>query len=98
MQSNDYVTEQRQAQKEAYDTGAKLGAMTPNLMQGKVGSLGGYDTEGPCHVGLVERIHAQLRRTTGEARRAERLQELAMLLDRNPEVARILDLVDEFRS
>lgn len=104
MQSNNYVTEQLRAQKAALaqevkcDTEDDLGAMTPNTIEGKGGALGGYGTKGPCRVGLVERIHAQLRRSTGEARRAERLQELAMLLDRNPEVARILDLVDEFRS
>ena len=43
---------------------------------------------------LAQRIRTQLRRSETEAFRAEQLRELEHLLDKNPEVARILDLLE----
>lgn len=52
----------------------------------------------PCRLSLNERVEAQLNRSMREAKRAERLQVLAYLLNKHPDIARILDLVDEVRS
>ena len=47
--------------------------------------------------GLRERIADQRRRAESEATKCGRLQELEYLLDKNPEVARILELLDFVR-
>ena len=44
---------------------------------------------------LSERVSNRLYRAQQEAYKAERLAELARLLEKNPEIARILDLVEE---
>jgi hypothetical protein len=60
----------------------------------------GYNTTGPSpcdeprRADLRERIHMQRCRAEGEVERAMALAELEHLLDNNPDVARILDLVD----
>jgi len=43
---------------------------------------------------LRERIHLQRHRAQVESRRADQLSELEYLLDKHPEIARILDLLD----
>lgn len=52
----------------------------------------------PSRVGIRERVNAQLHRAQQESNRASRLHELAYLLEKNPEIARILDLVEEVRG
>ena len=47
----------------------------------------------PCRAPLVEQVASQLIRAETEAREARRLRELAKLLEKNPDVARILDLM-----
>ena len=42
---------------------------------------------------LMEQIVSALRRSEREAREAARLQELSYLLEKNPDVSRILDLL-----
>lgn len=60
---------------------------------------GGYaSTGGPCRVGIRERVDNDLHRANGEARKADALQELAFLLEKNPEVAQILDLIEMVRG
>lgn len=54
--------------------------------------------EGPCRPSLRERVDQQCCYARNESRRARRLDELARLLDKNPEVARILDLMEELRG
>lgn len=44
---------------------------------------------------LRERVVSQLRHSANAARKQGRMSELLLLLDKNPEVARILDLVKE---
>jgi hypothetical protein len=46
---------------------------------------------------LRERVENQKNHSCREARRVERLVELAYLLDKHPDVARILELIDEVR-
>lgn len=54
--------------------------------------LGGYISH---RSSLRDRANKQLRHIQQEAGRAERLLELCLLLDKNPDVARILDLMKE---
>lgn len=48
----------------------------------------------PVTSSLRERIHLQSHRAQVESRRADQLSELEYLLDKHPEIARILDLLD----
>lgn len=52
----------------------------------------GLDTDKPS---LRNWIKSQLRRASNEAQKANALSELEYLLDKNPEVARILDLLEQ---
>lgn len=51
----------------------------------------------PNRPSLRERVHSQLYRAEKEARQVSKLEELRWLLDKNPDVARILDLLEEVR-
>ena len=55
---------------------------------------GGMALDEPCKAPLRDRIAYRARRAGNEARRAENLKELQYLLDKNPEVARILELLE----
>lgn len=46
---------------------------------------------------LRRRIQVQVRTAKRESRRLEKLMELEYLLEKNPEIARILDLIEEVR-
>ena len=46
---------------------------------------------------LTASIHDQLNRAVRESRKAERLHRLTYLLGKNPEVAEILDLIEEVK-
>lgn len=62
------------------------------------GSIGGaYALQQACRTPLRERVESVAYRADQEARKAGRAKELAMLLDENPKIARILDLMEEFR-
>lgn len=63
------------------------------LDQGQVG--GPMSLQTPGRDSLRNRVEAKLNRANGEARKVELLHELQHLLQKNPEVARILDLLDE---
>lgn len=54
----------------------------------------GRGLDEPCRVPLREQVAGSLSRSYRESRRVDQLAELQGLLDRNPEVARILDLLD----
>ena len=62
-------------------------------------SVLGSTNEGCCLASpsLRERIRNQSYHAKVESRRVEQLQELEFLLDKNPEVARILDLLESVR-
>lgn len=77
-------------------------------MQAQTGAIGGAMTpkslDEPCRASLRERIEMDLgrarresRKLERESRKLERLSELESLLDKNPEVARILDLIEDVR-
>lgn len=51
----------------------------------------------PCRASLRERVSMDLSRSCREARKRDRLEELSYLLDKNPEIARILDLIEDVR-
>ena len=51
----------------------------------------------PSMPGLRERVHKAMCHAQQEAGRFARMQELADLLDKNPDISRILDLYEEFR-
>lgn len=48
----------------------------------------------PARETLIGRIRNQVSRCSREARKAKQYKELQYLLDKNPEVARILELLD----
>lgn len=71
-------------------------AQYANKTQG-AGSVGAMRTEcgdQPLREGMIGSLHNRLARAQRESRKAEQLSELLYLLDKNPETARILDLVD----
>lgn len=73
----------------------KMKAMAAREANGaSIGNCAGVarDTDAPS---LRQRIKSQLRRAQDEARKENALHELEYLLDKNPEVARILDLLDQ---
>ena len=47
---------------------------------------------------LRDRVGKQAAEASRQSHKAERLQELAYLLDKNPEIARILDLMEDVRG
>ena len=63
---------------------------------GSGASIGGYSTLNRAEekMPLRDRISSRARRAGNEAIRAENLKELQYLLDKNPEVARILELLE----
>lgn len=58
------------------------------------GAACGMDPRRPS---LMESVESQLNRATGEAYKADQLRELQYLLQKNPDVARILDLIEVVR-
>jgi hypothetical protein len=82
-----------EAKKRAYENQAKAGAP---IEQTQGAMLNTYDQ--PCRTSLRDRIESQLNRARTESRKVERLDELAFLLSKNPDVARILDLLEDVRG
>lgn len=71
----------------------------------KAGSIAGYASmnyttgmDVPCRAGLRDRVNGQLQDAIRNTQKAQRLAELQDLLDKNPEIARIFDLVEEVRG
>lgn len=56
-----------------------------------------YDSPEPCRPSLRERVTSHLYRARKEADTRNRLEELQFLLDKNPDIARILDLIEDVR-
>ena len=94
----DYQTEAKiraadaqQGSTQAYENSAKC-----NMAGGALGGAMCMDQDKiPCRDALVDRVRSRLHRSSSEARKAVRMEELLFLLEKNPEVARILDLVGE---
>lgn len=51
-----------------------------------------------CRTPLRDRIYRQMEESNMQARKLERLSELAGLLEKNPDIARILDLIEDVRG
>lgn len=66
------------------------------IIGGQIGTNGLYDE--PCRASLRERVDSQLHRARREKIKAERLEELQYLLEKYPDIARILDLIEEVRG
>lgn len=66
---------------------------------GMIGGAGAstlsQDCTNPAGPSLTERLQYQRRRAREQARNASNLDELIYLLDKNPEVARILELLKQ---
>ena len=82
---------------------AKLAKHLESERFGQIGgnaAIGGYSTlnkaeaQMPCKSSLRDRIASRAHHAARESRRAENLKELQYLLDKNPEVARILELLE----
>lgn len=58
----------------------------------------GYGLDEACRPSLAERVTTQISRARREARQLDRLSELRYLLEKNPEVARILDLMESLKD
>jgi hypothetical protein len=52
----------------------------------------------PSRASLRERVAMDLGRARRESRKLDRLSELEYLLGKNPEIARILDLIEDVRG
>lgn len=64
-----------------------------------LGQCAGSNSADECRQpGLRERIYMQRRRAEGELSRAMALAELENLLDKYPDLARILDLVEQVKA
>lgn len=95
-----------QAQRMAEEA-QRLGVMYPET---GVGGMAGYEARPETQEALLTgysenkrlplrvRVENQLNRAVREGKRAQRLRELAELLAQHPDVARILDLVDELEK
>lgn len=84
-----------------YEQEQKLKAMQADCAKGAAtpyGMLNTLDQDSPCRASLRERVAMDLRRAERESYKALRLRELSDLLEKNPDMARILDLVEEVRG
>ena len=78
------------------DMAAKEAAGAANqCATGTIGGLYGSNLTQSAQPSMRERINAQLYRAQVESRKENALAELQYLLDKNPEVARILDLLEQ---
>ncbi len=75
-------------------------AIAQNLAYANAGSTQGIAGEGamPKAPSLRERVDSQLNRARRERIKAEHLEELSYLLDKHPDISRILDLLEEVRG
>jgi len=69
--------------------------MQAEANQAQAGTVGNAT---PLRESWTGRFRSRLGHSMQESRRAEQLNELLYLLDKHPEIARILDLVDEVGS
>lgn len=85
-------------QKELESMKAQAEFQAKNYATGKadVGILTNATSE-PCRPSLAERVRLDLNRARQESVKASRLEELNMLLSKHPDVARILDLLEDVR-
>lgn len=65
------------------------------MNQAQTVGMAGCASDSPSREPLLGRLYRQASHAQQEARRAERTHELIGLLEKHPEVARILDLVEE---
>ncbi len=85
----DYPMEREMEEKMRHQ--AKMHAEAKAYGQGQVGADLGAT---PVRESLSGRFRSRLNQAQQESRKAEQLNELLYLLDKHPEIARILDLVE----
>lgn len=66
--------------------------------QAELKGMAGCDVNATGRPSLRDRVSSDLRCAIDQSRKAEQLRELSFLLDKNPEVARILDLMEIVRG
>lgn len=75
----------------------KLKAIAEENYCNQASTIGQAGLYSPCEPSLMEKINSQLYRSQIESNKLNQLSELKYLLDKNPEVARILDLMNIVR-
>ncbi len=85
-----------QLKKQCAEQQDRANCPTANGLLGSTLSQAGYAE--PARPGLRERVAADLRHAQRNASKENALHELTYLLDKNPEVARILDLMEVVRG
>lgn len=90
------IDEKQQAEKQL----KQQAEMNAQFAQSNGAAIGGYASppQEPCRAGILDRVQNDLNRASREARKLEQLHELSLLLQKNPEVARILDLIEMVRG
>ncbi len=73
-------------------------AYQAQMAQTSGASIGGAYASEPKRSTLAERIGMDLHSARRQSARRERLEELSFLLDKNPEIARILDLLEDVKG
>jgi len=86
MNENRLYTEQEEKQR-AYEAQCQTGSIGAQTPYG--------ETMEPKRESMSARFRSQANRLRKDQRKLDRLGELNFLLEKNPDIARILDLVDE---
>ena len=92
MSDRLYTAEEQPAKKSAYDLSQAQQANTATPGEAIGGMLGCEQT--PMRETMSARFRSSVSRLRRDHRKLDQLNELTYLLDKNPELARILDLVD----
>lgn len=87
----------RSTKEQLYATAAHIRDRAENAAHAERKRAFEYGANEPCRPRLRERVHDSFHRAAGESQKLDRLRELAELLDTNPAVARILELIEETR-
>ena len=82
-----------QQKKSLYEQAENMRA--DSMTQG--GRVGRKETPEPCKTSMKERFEANLYQAKRQSRKRDQLEELLYLLDKHPEVARILDLIESLQ-
>ncbi len=89
-QAADTMAQQKKSLYEQAERMSREDVMT----QGRVGR---NETLEPCKMSMKERFEANLYQAKRQSRKRDQLEELLHLLDKHPEVARILDLIESLQ-
>lgn len=87
--------EMKEAAEKAHTTQKEAEYKTQTAYRGDCASMLAQE---PARPSLRDRVEYDLTNARQASRRRDRMEELAHLLDKNPEIARILDLVEDLRG